>query len=111
MKMFAMDLAREFGHVCWRTFYASVSAPTIIDWEEYFVEHGFTHHNEDKRHGIICASIVNAIYDANGKRLQDPVSPLHFYPNTKIDTHENTDDELMAAGLAAGGTRFECSNC
>lgn len=110
MKDFAMDLARQFGYISWRTLYASVSSVSIIEWEKHFLKHGFTHHNDDRRHGILCASNVNAIYGSAGIKLDTPASPEDYIINRPEQT-EQTEEELMAAGLAAGGLRFECTNC
>ncbi len=35
-----MDLAREFGQVCWRTMLASMSGETVLEWQEHFTKHG-----------------------------------------------------------------------
>jgi hypothetical protein len=110
MREFAQDLARELGQVSWRAMYASVSAQTIIEWEQYFSKHDFTHRNADKRHGIMCASIIDAIFASHGVKLEQPCIPSHFYPNPIIDIYEPTEEELMAAGQSAGGMRFECSD-
>ncbi|MFH0280458.1 phage tail assembly protein T [Vibrio alginolyticus] len=44
-----MDLAREFGQVCWRTLLASISGEAVVEWREYFSKHGFKHQMDNLR--------------------------------------------------------------
>jgi hypothetical protein len=105
---FALDLAREFKCHCWRTMYATMSSVAVIEWETHFSKHGFSHHNDNLRHGIACALNHDITLVAAGIKLDKPASPQSYIPHIHYEEPEQTDDELMAAGLAAGGLRFEC---
>ncbi|MDN3696791.1 phage tail assembly protein T [Vibrio cortegadensis] len=107
-----MDLAREFGQVCWRTMLASMSGETVLEWQEHFTKHGFTRDMDNWRFAVLCAANWNVTAMSAGIKLDPPVSYRDWLPNTgePEETREYDDEELMAMGESAGGMRFECPN-
>ncbi|EJE4180234.1 TPA: phage tail protein [Vibrio parahaemolyticus] len=103
-------MAREFGVICWRTALASISGEQVVEWREHFSKHGFTHHMENLRFAVACASNWNVTAMSAGIKLDPPMSYQDFLPTQgePEQTREYSDEELMAKGASAGGTRFEC---
>jgi hypothetical protein len=108
-QQFALDLAREFRQICWRTLLASISANTMVEWESYYRKHGFSHHMDNVRHGILCSSNWNAIAIYSGAKQDQPMSPDDFIPSLVggNEVKEPTVEELMEKAAMSGGTRYE----
>ncbi|NVC95959.1 phage tail protein [Vibrio natriegens] len=104
-----MDLAREFKILCWRTALASISCEMVVDWQGHFAKNGFTHHMDNWRFAVSCASNWNITAMAAGVKLDEPVSYRDFLPVTDEpeEPQEYTDEELMALSESAGGFRIE----
>ncbi len=62
-----MDLAREFGQVCWRTLLASISGQAVVEWREYFSKHGFKHQMDNWRFAVTC--LIKLECHGDGRRL------------------------------------------
>ncbi len=109
-----MNLAREFGQVCWRTLLASISGEAVVEWREYFAKHGFKHEADNWRFAVTCSSNWNVTAMAAGfkddscfKTYQD------FLPTSEHPEEESkqyTAEELMDLSASAGGVRLECPN-
>ncbi|HIF9531186.1 TPA: phage tail assembly protein T [Photobacterium damselae] len=96
--------------MCWRTALASISGEQVLEWQEYFAQHGFTHHMDNWRFAVTCAANWNVTAMSAGIQLDPPISYRDFLPNQgePEEPREPTDEELMAMGESAGGMRFEC---
>ncbi len=98
--------------MCWRTALASISGEQVVEWQEYFSQHGFTHHMDNWRFAVACAANWNVTAMSAGFTPETPISYRDFLPNQgePEESREPTDEELMAMGESAGGMRFECPN-
>lgn len=107
-----MDLAREFGEVCWRTLLASISGEAVVEWREYFSKHGFKHQMDNLRFAVACSSNWNVTAMAAGCKDDSALrSYQDFLPtleHPEEESKEYTDEELMALSASAGGVRLEC---
>ncbi|MGY0615871.1 phage tail assembly protein T [Vibrio sp. FJH11] len=92
---------------------ASVSSETVIEWQEYFSEQGFTSQMDNWRFAVSCASNWNVTSLAAGIKLDEPISYRDFLPATgePEEPREYTDEELMAMSESAGGFRIERPDC
>ncbi|ALR15726.1 hypothetical protein [Vibrio natriegens] len=88
---------------------ASVSSETVVEWQEYFSEQGFTSQMDNWRFAVSCASNWNVTALAAGIKLDEPISFRDFLPFTgePEEPREYTDEELMALSESAGGFRIE----
>lgn len=101
-----MKLAREFGHVCWRSMLASISAETVLEWQSFFIYEGYQADMDNWRYAMTNASNWNVTAMSAGIKLDNPSVPSDFLPS-KEPPKEFNDDELMALGAEAGGMRFD----
>ncbi|MBV1842705.1 phage tail assembly protein T [Photobacterium ganghwense] len=89
---------------------ATISAETLLEWREYYAEHGFAHQMDNWRFATATAANWNITAMSAGVKMDTPVSPSDFLPSTgdPEPPRELTDEELMDLGASAGGMRFEC---
>ncbi|MGL1103407.1 phage tail assembly protein T [Vibrio parahaemolyticus] len=108
-----MDLAREFGQVCWRTLLASISGQAVVEWREYFSKHGFKHQMDNWRFAVSCSSNWNVTAMAAGCKDESVYKSYQdFIPTSEPpeESKQYTDEELMALSESAGGVRLECAD-
>lgn len=95
--------------LCWRRALDSISGEMVVEWQDHFSRHGFTHDMDNWRFAVACATNWNITAMAAGIKLDQPASYRDFLPNPEpVVTDEPDEEQLMAMASAAGGVRFEC---